>query len=83
LPDGYPEENRPFVQFGEDEVLRMAAELGADTINCVEPFGVRYETSALIDALGAFGERARAYGLNIGWSSCRRRASSIWPRAGR
>lgn len=66
LPDGYPEDNKPFVEFGEDEVLRIAAELGADTINCVEPFGVHYEPAALIDALGGFGERAKAHGLSIG-----------------
>ncbi len=66
LPAGYPEENKPFVEFSEDEVLRIAAELGADTINCVEPFGVHYETAALVDALGAFGERAKAHGLRIG-----------------
>lgn len=66
LPDGYPEENRPFVEFSEDEVLRIAAELGADAINCVEPFGVRHDTTALIDALGVFGERGKAQGLRIG-----------------
>jgi len=65
LPEGYPESYRAFVDFDEAFIFRMADALGAQSVNCVEPFGVRYEAAVLTDALGAFAERAGAEGLRV------------------
>jgi sugar phosphate isomerase/epimerase len=64
-PAGYPAGYLDFVRFTADDVLRMAAAVGAQAINCVEPFGVDYERAELVDALGSFAERARREGLRV------------------
>jgi sugar phosphate isomerase/epimerase len=63
MPAGYPDNYRQFVDYDEDFMFRMAETLGADTVNCVEPFGVKYSTEELADSLGAFSERAAKNGL--------------------
>jgi sugar phosphate isomerase/epimerase len=63
MPTGYPEDYRSFVDYDADFMFRMAESLGADTINCVEPFGVKYSNEELINALGEFSEQARKQGL--------------------
>ncbi|MBC8050470.1 MAG: sugar phosphate isomerase/epimerase [Chitinophagales bacterium] len=65
LPEGYGADYLSFVNFSEADVFRMADGLEAETINCVEPFGVKYETSELIDALGRHTEQAQKRGLKV------------------
>jgi sugar phosphate isomerase/epimerase len=65
IPDGYPEQNKGFIDFTEAEILTIAAELEAEAINCVEGLGQRYENSVLIDAFGGFADRAKARGLRV------------------
>jgi sugar phosphate isomerase/epimerase len=63
MPQGYPDSYKQFVDYDADFMFRMAEALGADTINCVEPFGVKYSAEELADALGAFSEKAARHGL--------------------
>jgi sugar phosphate isomerase/epimerase len=63
MPQGYPDSYKQFVDYDADFMFRMTEALGADTINCVEPFGVKYSAEELADALGAFSERAARNGL--------------------
>lgn len=63
MPDGYPESYRQFVDYDADFIFRMADTLGADTVNCVEPFGVKYSTEEAANALGSFSEKAARQGL--------------------
>jgi sugar phosphate isomerase/epimerase len=63
MPAGYPESYKQFVDYDEDFMFRMAETLGADTINCVEPFGVKYSAEELANALGTFSEKAAKNGL--------------------
>ena len=65
MPDGYPSDYRGFIDFSEDAILRIADESGAEAINCVEGLGASYPEAALIDAFGAFADRAAARGLRI------------------
>jgi sugar phosphate isomerase/epimerase len=63
MPAGYPDSYKQFVDYDADFMFRMAEALGADTINCVEPFGVKYGVEELAGALVAFSERAARNGL--------------------
>ncbi len=63
MPVGYPDSYKQFVDYDADFMFRMAETLGADTINCVEPFGVKYGAEELANALGAFSERAAKNGI--------------------
>jgi sugar phosphate isomerase/epimerase len=63
MPAGYPDSYKQFVDYDADYMFRMADTLGADTINCVEPFGTKYSTEELANALGAFSERAAKNGI--------------------
>jgi sugar phosphate isomerase/epimerase len=63
MPAGYPDSYKQFVDYDASFMFRMAETLGADTINCVEPFGVKYTTEELANALGAFSEIAAKNGL--------------------
>ncbi|MDX2266199.1 MAG: sugar phosphate isomerase/epimerase family protein [Hyphomicrobiales bacterium] len=65
LPDGYGADYLSFVNFSDGEVFRMAEALEAEAINYVEPFGVKYETSELIDALGLYAESAGKRGFRV------------------
>jgi sugar phosphate isomerase/epimerase len=82
MPQGYPESYKQFVDHDADFMFRMAETLGADTINCVEPFGVKYSAEELADALGAFSDKAARNGLRTASSSCRSRALPICVPAG-
>lgn len=66
IPQGYPPENVAFIDTNEDEIFRIAEELGATQINVVEGLKQPHERSALIDALGGFTDRAAARGLRLG-----------------
>jgi sugar phosphate isomerase/epimerase len=63
MPAGYPDSYKQFVDYDADFMFRMAEALAADTINCVEPFGNKYSTEELANALGAFSETAAKNGL--------------------
>lgn len=63
MPAGYPDSYKQFVDYDADYMFRMAETLGADTINCVEPFGTKYSAEELANALGTFSERAAKNGL--------------------
>lgn len=65
MPADYPVDYRSFIDFSEAEVLRIAEELEAETINCVEGLGQPFDTAVLIDAFGAFADRAAARGLKV------------------
>jgi len=65
IPEGYPAESRGFVAFSEADILRIAEDLEAEAVNCVEGLGQPHETAALVDAFGAFADRARARGLRV------------------
>lgn len=65
LPQGYPADYLGFIDFPEAAILRIAEDLEAESINCVEGLGQPHETAALVDALGAFADRAAARGLRL------------------
>jgi sugar phosphate isomerase/epimerase len=65
IPEGYPAESRGFVDFSEADILRIAEELEAEAINCVEGLGQAHESAALVDAFGAFADRAQSRGLRV------------------
>lgn len=65
IPAGYPPENVGFINFDEEQVFRIAGELEAEGINCVEGLGKREEQAVLIDAFGSVADRASARGLRV------------------
>lgn len=65
IPAEYPADYVSFIDFPEADILRIAEETGAEAINCVEGLGQPYEEALLVDALGAFADRAAARGLRI------------------
>lgn len=65
MPPDYPADYRSFIAFAEEEILRIAEEAEAETINCVEGLGEPHTPAALIDAFGAFADRADARGLRV------------------
>lgn len=65
MPPEYPPDYRGFIDFSESEILHIAEELEAETINCVEGLNQPYGTPALVDAFGAFADRAAARGLRV------------------
>lgn len=52
-----------FVDFNEAIIFAYAEAIGAEAINCVEPFGQKHNEHALSDALAGFSERAAARGF--------------------
>lgn len=65
LPEGYPPDHLGFIDFDGDTILRIADDLGAEAVNCVEGLNEPHEEAALVDALGAFADRAAAAGLRV------------------
>ena len=65
IPSGYPEDYRQFIDFPEEEIFRIADELEAEAINCVEGLGQPHRPEALADAFGAFADRAGERGLRV------------------
>lgn len=65
IPSDYPAENRGFIDFNEEQIFRIAGELEAEALNCVEGLGQPQESAVLIDAFGAVADRAAARGLRI------------------
>lgn len=65
IPGGYPKESVAFIDHTEDQVFAMAQALQTNQINCVEGLGQRHEPQALIDALGAFNDRAIKRGIKL------------------
>jgi sugar phosphate isomerase/epimerase len=65
IPDDYPPQNRGFIQFDENAILRIAEEAEAEAINCVEGLGQRHPQPFLIDAFGGFADRAATRGLRV------------------
>ncbi len=63
IPAGYPAANVSFINYSPDQVLEIAAELGATQINMVEGLGRSYPRAELVDAMGRFVERAATNGL--------------------
>jgi 4-hydroxyphenylpyruvate dioxygenase len=51
-----------FVNFGEDDVLRMAEALGVDSINLIETWGHAVDPDAGAERFAAFADRAAQYG---------------------
>lgn len=66
IPNGMPDEFTAFLDHSEDDVFAMVDVLGANQINVVEGLGVAHERSELIDALGAFADKAAMRGLRLG-----------------
>jgi sugar phosphate isomerase/epimerase len=65
IPDGYPPDYKGFIDFSADDILRIADDLEAEAVNCVEGLNQTHEQPALVDALGAFADRAKQNGLRI------------------
>ncbi len=65
MPAGYPADYRGFIDFAEADILRIAEESGAEAINCVEGLGAPHPQAALIEAFGAFADRAATHGLRV------------------
>lgn len=65
IPPGYPADYRSFIDFSEADILRIAEEVEADGVNCVEGLNRPYPEALLVDALGAFAERASRRGLRV------------------
>ncbi|MDX2233499.1 MAG: sugar phosphate isomerase/epimerase family protein [Hyphomonadaceae bacterium] len=65
IPDGYEADYRSFIDFSEDDIFRTAEEAEAEAINCVEGLGAPHPVTALVDAFGAFADRAHARGLRV------------------
>jgi 4-hydroxyphenylpyruvate dioxygenase len=51
-----------FVDFGEDDVLRMAEALGVESINLIETWGHAVDPDAGAERFAAFADRAAQYG---------------------
>lgn len=65
MPAEYPDDYRSFIDFPEAEILHIAEELEAEAINCVEGLSQPHDGIALIEAFGAFADRAAARGLRV------------------
>lgn len=65
MPAGYPADYLGFIDFTETEILRIAADLQAEGVNCVEGLGQPHAHGALVDSLGKFSEKAAANGLRV------------------
>jgi sugar phosphate isomerase/epimerase len=65
MPEDYPADYRSFIDFPETEIFRMAEELEAESVNCVEGLGQQHEIQALIDSFGAFADRANKRGFRV------------------
>jgi sugar phosphate isomerase/epimerase len=65
IPQGYPADYVGFIDFNEAQILEMAQEVEAKSINCVEGLGQPHAMAALIDRLGGFADRARERGLRV------------------
>jgi sugar phosphate isomerase/epimerase len=65
MPADYPADYRSFIDFSEAEILHIAEQLEAETINCVEGLDQPFETGALAEAFGAFADRAGSRGLKV------------------
>jgi sugar phosphate isomerase/epimerase len=65
MPAEYPDDYRSFIDFPEAEILHIAEELEVEAINCVEGLNQPHEAAALVDAFGAFADRAAARGLRL------------------
>jgi sugar phosphate isomerase/epimerase len=65
IPEGYPADYVGFIDFSADNILRIADDLEAEAINCVEGLNQPHEQASLVDALGAFADRAKENGLRI------------------
>jgi len=65
IPADYPAENRSFIDFNEEQIFQIAAELEAEALNCVEGLGQVHERSVLIDAFGSVADRAATRGLRV------------------
>lgn len=65
IPHDYPAENRSFIAFDEEQIFRIASELEAEALNCVEGLGERHEPARMIDDFGSFADRAAARGLRV------------------
>ncbi len=61
--EGLDGATRAFIDYGEDDVWRMAEALGTDQVNAVESAGGPYDPEAYAEALGRFAGRAAAHGL--------------------
>ena len=66
IPADYPPQNIAFINHAEDEVFGIAEGLQATQINIVEGLGQSYQFNALVDALGAFADRAARRGFDLG-----------------
>jgi sugar phosphate isomerase/epimerase len=65
MPADYPADYRSFIDFSEAEILHIAEELEAEAINCVEGLNQPHELATLVDAFGAFADRADERGLRL------------------
>lgn len=65
IPSAYPAENRGFIDFDVEQIFRIADELEAEALNCVEGLGQSHEQAALVDAFGRVADRAAARGLRV------------------
>ncbi|HZG07373.1 MAG TPA: sugar phosphate isomerase/epimerase [Allosphingosinicella sp.] len=65
IPSAYPAENRGFIDFDEEQIFRIADELEAEALNCVEGLGQPHERARLVDAFGKVADRAAARGLRV------------------
>jgi sugar phosphate isomerase/epimerase len=65
IPPGYPADYRGFIDFTESQIFEIAADLGAEAINCVEGLGQQHALTELTSRFGAFADRAQARGLRV------------------
>lgn len=65
LPQGYPPDHLGFIDVPEAAILRVAEDLEAEAIDCVEGLGQPHEAVALVQAFGAFAAHASAAGLRV------------------
>ena len=65
IPDGYPKDYVAFIDTPEDQAFEIAEALRARQINSVEGLNQSHERTAMIDAMGAFADRAAARGVSL------------------
>jgi sugar phosphate isomerase/epimerase len=65
IPNWYPADYRGFIEFSETQILEIAQELEAESINCVEGLNQSYPRELLLDRFGSFADRAKARGLRV------------------
>jgi sugar phosphate isomerase/epimerase len=65
IPAGYPADYKGFIDFTETQIFEIAADLGAEAINCVEGLGQAHDMASLTGLFGAFADRAQARGLRV------------------